>query len=125
MARQRRDDLHHTQKMNLKLNAGVKARNDAERQEWFNEKNKIQTSLKSKEEDERNEQMRNTMRKAALMDMCNVNIDGQKALTQTVNMGRSTKLADDKRWLDAINEAQRHESDFHEYQRKMRVADLR
>ena len=59
------------------------------------------------------------------MDMCNVNIDGQKALTQTLNMGRSTKLADDKRWLDAINEAQRHESDFHEYQRKMRVADLR
>ena len=59
--------------------------------------------------------MRSTMRKAAIMDMCNVNIDGQKALAQTLNMGRHTKLADDKRWLDAINEAQKHESDFHEY----------
>ena len=62
--------------MNLKLNATVKARNNAERQEWLNEKNKIQTSLKSKEEDDMIENTRSTMRKAAIMDMFHVNIDG-------------------------------------------------
>ena len=31
IARQRREDLHNTQNMNLKLNASVRARNDAER----------------------------------------------------------------------------------------------
>ena len=76
IARQRREDLHSTQKMNLKLNATVKARNNAERQEWLNEKNKIQTSLKSKEEDDLVENTRSTMRKAAVMDMFHVNIDG-------------------------------------------------
>ena len=67
-------NLTNAQNLNLKLSAQVKAGMAQERVEWMREKDHIQTSLKSKKDDDINERVRMNIRKEALTEMFSKNL---------------------------------------------------
>ena len=59
------------------------------------------------------------------MDMKNTNRDKDQQLNHSNVEHKTTRLADEERWLSNIREAQTDESTFHLNQKNMRIADLR
>ena len=118
-------NLTNAQNLNLKLSAQVKAGVAKEREEWIKEKDNIQTSLKSKKDDDINERIRMNIRKDALTEMFTKNLADTALQTTAVINERNTKLADEKLWLSEIKEAEKEESNFLENLRRERINDLR
>ena len=65
------------------------------------------------------------LRKEALKDMFNKNINDYRDQTNAMNNNRNMQLQDEQRWLNEIQDAEMEENNFHKQLRKERVQDLR
>ena len=123
--RQRREATTKAQNMNLKLNSGMRERQEHERKETLREKDNIQTSIKSKVEDDAIERFRQNMRKATVMDVFKVNLGDCQTFAETKQHNRNKKLEDEQDWLNQIKDAQIDEANYHQDERRKRITDLR
>ena len=121
----RRSELNDATNFNSEMQAQLKSKILIDRQTFLQEKDNIQTSLKSKVVEDAQENFRFAQRKQHHVDANIQNADKKYTQTQNHFAARNMQLQDEQRWLQQINEAKANEDNFLRQQRNERIKDLR
>jgi len=117
-AHQRKSALQQATEVNIKMHSDVNAKVKQEKDEKMREKDNLQTSLKSKKEDDANENFRFNQRQMKLKDAFTANFQDFQNAVQVSSINRHMRLQDEQKWLQQLSDIQRDESSYIERQRK-------
>lgn len=109
----------------MRQSALIKAHKHNERLEFLRARDNVQTSLKSKKQEDQSETAKWNYRKALMHETRNENVSMREALGQERQMMRTVNLQSEQSWLDQLTQMQSQENEALLKRKKDNITDLR
>ena len=123
--KQRKSTLDEATNFNTQMQATIKSKVIMDRQTFVQEKDNIQTSLKSQVVETAQENFKFAVRKQGIQDSHAQNMNNKYMQTQNHFAHRNLQLQDEQKWLQQINSSKANEDSFLRQQRTDQIRDLR